>query len=196
MKVSTPKEKSVVKASILGPQENSTMDSGQTVTKKGMASGKALKATNTSDSGTITSHTGSASIPGETVTFTKENGKHVCVMARAVISSQLEMSTSASTSGVKPRAMGSTPGRTGTCTLENSTTVRRTAKASGRRAATITRMNTKEVTKATRSTAMASSSGGTGSKYKGNYVNDVKQGYGEMYWSDGSIYRGYWEDGV
>jgi hypothetical protein len=27
-------------------------------------------------------------------------------------------------------------------------------------------------------------------------VYDVKQGYGEMYWADGSTYRGFWQDGV
>ena len=32
--------------------------------------------------------------------------------------------------------------------------------------------------------------------YKGNYVKDQKKGYGEMYWKDGSIYRGYWDNGV
>ena len=37
---------------------------------------------------------------------------------------------------------------------------------------------------------------GSGSKYKGNYKNDLKEGYGEMYWADGSIYRGFWEKGV
>lgn len=36
----------------------------------------------------------------------------------------------------------------------------------------------------------------TGSKYKGEYINDVKKGYGEMYWADGSIYRGFWSEGV
>jgi len=27
-------------------------------------------------------------------------------------------------------------------------------------------------------------------------LNDKKEGYGEMYWSDGSIYRGFWKEGV
>ena len=25
---------------------------------------------------------------------------------------------------------------------------------------------------------------------------DVKKGYGEMYWSDGTIYRGFWDNGL
>jgi len=32
-------------------------------------------------------------------------------------------------------------------------------------------------------------------KYNGNYVNDKKEGYGEFYWPDGRIYKGYWKDG-
>ena len=34
-----------------------------------------------------------------------------------------------------------------------------------------------------------------GSKYLGNFVNDVRDGYGEMYWSDGTVYKGQWKNG-
>jgi hypothetical protein len=28
--------------------------------------------------------------------------------------------------------------------------------------------------------------------YKGNFINDLKHGYGEMYWYDGTVYKGEW----
>lgn len=36
----------------------------------------------------------------------------------------------------------------------------------------------------------------SGNVYKGNYVGEKRNGYGEMYWIDGSIYKGYWNDGI
>jgi len=27
-------------------------------------------------------------------------------------------------------------------------------------------------------------------------VNDIKHGYGEMYWNDETIFRGYWDEGL
>jgi len=35
-----------------------------------------------------------------------------------------------------------------------------------------------------------------GKKYKGNYVNGVKNGYGEMKWPNGRLYKGDWKEGV
>ena len=32
--------------------------------------------------------------------------------------------------------------------------------------------------------------------YKGNYFDDLRHGYGEMYWLDGSYYKGMWERGI
>lgn len=34
-----------------------------------------------------------------------------------------------------------------------------------------------------------------GCKYIGNFVEDVRSGYGEMYWSDGTVYKGEWRGG-
>jgi hypothetical protein len=34
-----------------------------------------------------------------------------------------------------------------------------------------------------------------GRVYKGDYVNDMKQGEGEMKWADGRKYVGSWADG-
>ena len=31
-----------------------------------------------------------------------------------------------------------------------------------------------------------------GKQYSGQYVNDLKQGYGEFKWTDGRIYKGNW----
>jgi hypothetical protein len=36
----------------------------------------------------------------------------------------------------------------------------------------------------------------SGNRYIGCYENDFRQGYGEMYWNDGSIYKGWWLKGV
>jgi hypothetical protein len=33
-------------------------------------------------------------------------------------------------------------------------------------------------------------------RYVGEYFNDLRNGYGEMYWRDGSYYKGQWEKGV
>lgn len=35
----------------------------------------------------------------------------------------------------------------------------------------------------------------SGNEYKGSFVNDFRHGYGEMYWIDGSYYKGSWEKG-
>merc|ERR1712019_52483 len=34
-----------------------------------------------------------------------------------------------------------------------------------------------------------------GSSYDGEYVKDIKQGYGVFHWPDGRCYAGQWEDG-
>ena len=34
-----------------------------------------------------------------------------------------------------------------------------------------------------------------GKSYKGEYVKDLKEGYGEMEWKDGKIYKGHWLQG-
>lgn len=34
-----------------------------------------------------------------------------------------------------------------------------------------------------------------GRKYKGQYSDDRKHGYGEFFWPDGRIYKGFWKDG-
>lgn len=34
-----------------------------------------------------------------------------------------------------------------------------------------------------------------GKKYEGEYLNDIKHGYGIYYWNDGRIYDGMWKDG-
>ena len=31
---------------------------------------------------------------------------------------------------------------------------------------------------------------------KGNYVDDERDGYGEMFWTDGSFYQGEWKAGI
>jgi len=31
--------------------------------------------------------------------------------------------------------------------------------------------------------------------YKGNYKDDERDGYGEMYWTDGTVYKGEWRKG-
>lgn len=36
----------------------------------------------------------------------------------------------------------------------------------------------------------------TGNFYKGHYYKDKRHGFGEMYWNDGSIYKGEWFDGI
>ena len=35
----------------------------------------------------------------------------------------------------------------------------------------------------------------SGNKYEGCYEYDLRQGYGEMFWSDGSVYKGEWHKG-
>lgn len=35
-----------------------------------------------------------------------------------------------------------------------------------------------------------------GKKYIGNYVNNVREGYGEYYYADGKIYKGMWKAGL
>lgn len=35
-----------------------------------------------------------------------------------------------------------------------------------------------------------------GKKYIGNYINNVRNGYGEYYYADGKIYKGIWKDGL
>jgi len=37
---------------------------------------------------------------------------------------------------------------------------------------------------------------GVGGRYVGGYLDDLKNGYGEMYWDDGSVYKGFWTNGV
>ena len=32
--------------------------------------------------------------------------------------------------------------------------------------------------------------------YKGNYWNDEREGYGEMYWIDGNVQKGQWHNGI
>ena len=32
--------------------------------------------------------------------------------------------------------------------------------------------------------------------YRGNFLNDQKDGYGEMYGNDGSFFKGEWEYGL
>lgn len=32
-----------------------------------------------------------------------------------------------------------------------------------------------------------------GSKYEGNFYDDLRHGFGSMYWNDGSYYIGMWE---
>ena len=32
--------------------------------------------------------------------------------------------------------------------------------------------------------------------FKGSYLDDLRQGYGEMYWSDGLVYKGNWDKGM
>lgn len=32
-------------------------------------------------------------------------------------------------------------------------------------------------------------------RYIGGYINDKKEGYGEFFWPDGRLYKGYWKDG-
>lgn len=34
-----------------------------------------------------------------------------------------------------------------------------------------------------------------GNQYVGHYWEDRKEGYGELYYSNGDIYKGYWKDG-
>jgi hypothetical protein len=34
-----------------------------------------------------------------------------------------------------------------------------------------------------------------GNEYLGNFFDDYKHGYGEMYWPDGRFYKGLWENG-
>jgi hypothetical protein len=36
----------------------------------------------------------------------------------------------------------------------------------------------------------------SGNIYKGNYVDDERDGYGEMFWTDGSFYQGEWKAGI
>jgi len=31
-----------------------------------------------------------------------------------------------------------------------------------------------------------------GKRYEGDFVNDLKQGYGELIWANGRIYKGNW----
>lgn len=31
--------------------------------------------------------------------------------------------------------------------------------------------------------------------YQGNYKDDQREGYGEMYWTDGTVYKGEWRKG-
>ena len=35
-----------------------------------------------------------------------------------------------------------------------------------------------------------------GRKYKGGYLNDKKNGYGEFFWPDGRYYKGEWRNGL
>ena len=32
--------------------------------------------------------------------------------------------------------------------------------------------------------------------FKGIFENDLRHGYGEMIWTDGAIYKGYWINGI
>lgn len=34
-----------------------------------------------------------------------------------------------------------------------------------------------------------------GRRYVGEYLNDKKDGYGELFWPDGRIYKGMWRNG-
>ena len=36
----------------------------------------------------------------------------------------------------------------------------------------------------------------TGGEFVGEYKNDLKIGYGEMTWGDGSVYKGTWDNGI
>ena len=36
----------------------------------------------------------------------------------------------------------------------------------------------------------------SGNMYKGNYHEDLRDGYGEMHWTDGSVYKGEWVKGI
>lgn len=36
----------------------------------------------------------------------------------------------------------------------------------------------------------------SGNQYRGVYKDDERHGYGEMYWTDGSCYKGEWENGI
>ncbi len=33
-----------------------------------------------------------------------------------------------------------------------------------------------------------------GTRYSGEYVNDLKEGYGEFYWKNGKVYKGEWKN--
>lgn len=35
----------------------------------------------------------------------------------------------------------------------------------------------------------------SGNVYRGMYRNDLRHGYGEMFWIDGSVYKGNWVNG-
>ena len=35
-----------------------------------------------------------------------------------------------------------------------------------------------------------------GRKYDGQFVKNIKQGYGELHYADGSIYKGQWMNGL
>lgn len=35
----------------------------------------------------------------------------------------------------------------------------------------------------------------TGSRYEGNFFEDLRHGFGKMFWNDGSYYSGMWEKG-
>lgn len=32
-----------------------------------------------------------------------------------------------------------------------------------------------------------------GNIYKGDYVNDLREGFGEMFWTDGTVFKGSWK---
>lgn len=36
----------------------------------------------------------------------------------------------------------------------------------------------------------------SGNVYKGSYVDDERDGYGEMFWTDNSFYQGEWKAGI
>jgi hypothetical protein len=36
----------------------------------------------------------------------------------------------------------------------------------------------------------------SGNKFIGNYEKDQREGYGEMQWNDGSVYKGFWARGL